>query len=187
MKNRTSSSISFAPLLLLAISCSKNEPSSSTADGDAGPDPLCKESSDCSSKELCFNDGSCAPPWGSTFEMTDCEFDGPLKDNFPNCSVECTRVDSTTGAAQWVFDPQKWDECISENRTGTSKNANIRVNCVFYPKANGVQCPELDPSASFCLSDQCGGFNMSHYRSERPVLLRNSAGYTLKFKLRPIN
>lgn len=170
----------------LFCSCLNGEDSEQSTTGDLVKGPECKAHGDCGPGELCFSNGYCAPPWGTRFEMVDCEFDGPGKDDFPDCTVECVRQRSHAGAAQWVFGHKKWGQCITRNYTVGLKNTNVEVRCRLLPNADGVECPEFDSLSSLCLSESCSSFETSHYRSEQLVKLKNSNGYVLSFYLKAI-
>lgn len=159
-----------------------------------GPDPKsdsagealgCKDHDDCAPEELCFFDGICAEPWGSSFALTKCSFEGPGEETSPDCSVHCMMRDLSSGTVQWFFSPQKWDECDYVNSLRAHKKG-IEVRCGFVPEKDGAECPEIDSSSNLCISDGCPGFSIAHYRSDQFVELRHDSGYLLKFLLEPV-
>lgn len=172
--------------LSLLSSCSPRPTPSVLEDDTADEKADCRTHDDCAPEEICFFDGLCAKPWGSSFLLSKCSFDGPTKDDFPDCMVQCMLKDSASsgGVAQWTFSHKKWDECDFINSLQAVQHG-IEILCGYAPTEKGVECPDFHSHGSMCLSDGCPGFRMEHYRSEKVVELGNGSGYTLKFWLEP--
>lgn len=175
----------FGLLSFFALSCSPSPDPEDSNESTSTKSPRCKAHDDCEADEICFFDGLCAKPTGSYFELTKCSFDGPDKHSFPNCWIQCNLMNVADGPARWSFSSQKWDECANENRLRAS-DLGREVRCGFIPEEEGVTCPDIGEYLKLCISEDCPGFRMEHYRSERFVELRSESGYSLKFLLEPV-
>lgn len=171
---------------LLAFICIFNSCAKHAApaeeDSSATPNP-CVDHDECNSQELCFADEFCSPPWGTYFELSECSLHGPGESDFAGCEVFCQWMNAESGAAQWNFSPQAWGKCVSENRIRAIQSLRAEVRCSTFAKSDEHTCPEGELTGSFCLSEDCPNFSIRHYRSEQVVELRNSQGYTLKFRM----
>lgn len=91
------------------------------------------------------------------------------------------------GAATWSFSPKQWNECGETNRIRAIPSIRAEVRCTAIATTDDAKCPEQVLGGSFCLSENCSGFDIHHYRSDRIVELVNSHGYALSFRMNDLD